>query len=572
MPKPGCLVHFVSALTANVTLLSSAVLLSLLEFRQEKRGTRFWWPAAPIPLSACAFFFLAGLAFIPRLGVEDDEALFAWPWYRPRGQFWALYIGHTRLPIMLISYLGALKSWIYRPIFRLFGTGVDVLRLPMLFAGAVTVWLFYCLLRRVAGERAAWIGCGLLATDAIYLLSSIFDWGPVVLQHLLIVGGTLLLVRFWQERRDALLGWGFALLGLAAWDKALAFWSLGGFGVATLITLRSQIRELWTARRLRLALAGFALGALPLIVYNVDSGLGSFRGNAVYDSSLLPKKLYVLKMTFDGSGLFGWLVAEDRDTPSPHTPRGGLEISSAKVASWAGNPHRDFLLYAFAAALLLAPLARGPDRRAIGFALIAMAVAWCQMAFTAGTGGAQHHTILLWPLPQMVIAVSFAAASRRLGRAGVPVLATVTLVVIGSGLAVINQYYTEAVRNGGDRNWTDALYRLSDYLKATPAPYMACVDWGILDSLRLLGSGKLPLLNWELGGAEPSSEDRQIMARLIADPRNLFLGHTSSAEVNRGTETWILHFAEAASYRREMLTVISDSYGRPSLEVYRFVR
>ena len=34
---------------------------------------------------------------------------------------------------------------------------------------------------------AALIGCGLLATDAIYLLTSCFDWGPVALEHLLLL-------------------------------------------------------------------------------------------------------------------------------------------------------------------------------------------------------------------------------------------------------------------------------------------------------------------------------------------------------------------------------------------------
>ena len=67
-----------------------------------------------------------------------------------------------------------------------------------------------------------------------------------------------------------------------------------------------------------------------------------------------------------------------------------------------------------------APLARGPDLRAILFALIAMAVQWAQMAITVGAGGSVHHAILIWPLPQMLIAVSFAAASRRLGRAAHP--------------------------------------------------------------------------------------------------------------------------------------------------------
>jgi len=53
-------------------------------------------------------------------------------------------------------------------------------------------------------------------------------------------------------------------------------------------------------------------------------------------------------------------------------------------------------------AILLMPLAGGSDRRAVLFALIAMTVAWLQMAITANAGGSVHHTILLWPLPQLL--------------------------------------------------------------------------------------------------------------------------------------------------------------------------
>jgi len=49
----------------------------------------------------------------------------------------------------------------------------------MLVAGAASIWLFYRLLRRIAGERAAVIGSTLLAADSLYLLTTCFDWGPV---------------------------------------------------------------------------------------------------------------------------------------------------------------------------------------------------------------------------------------------------------------------------------------------------------------------------------------------------------------------------------------------------------
>src|SRR5262245_12811903 len=111
-----------------------------------------------IALLACCLFFLAGQFFIPLLGIEDDEALFASPILPPKTSEFAVHIGHSNVGLMLMSYLGTLKSWIYKPLLLVFGTGPWAVREPVLLAGAASLWLFYLLLRRIAGESAAVIG------------------------------------------------------------------------------------------------------------------------------------------------------------------------------------------------------------------------------------------------------------------------------------------------------------------------------------------------------------------------------------------------------------------------------
>ena len=125
---------------------------------------------------ASIFFFLAGQPFIGGLGIQTDEALFAVPDFEPRAALYSVTIGHSQISLMLMSYLGCVKTLLYRPIFRLFGTGAYAVREPALLMGAASVWLFFLLLRRIAGLRAACIGCYLLAVDSVYLLTTCFDW------------------------------------------------------------------------------------------------------------------------------------------------------------------------------------------------------------------------------------------------------------------------------------------------------------------------------------------------------------------------------------------------------------
>jgi hypothetical protein len=257
----------------------------------------------------------------------------------------------------------------------------------------------------------------------------------------------------------------------------------------------------------------------------------------------------------------------------PHSAHSLFGRTSADLASLAGNQTRSLLLYAFYAALLLVPLARGPDLRAILFALVAMAVAWLQMALTAGAGGSVHHIILLWPLPQMIMGISFASASRRLGRAGVPVLAAFLVIAMSSGLLVTNEYYARMVRNGGAIAWSDAVFPLADYLKKNSAGYIFCLDWGYLDTLRVLSDNRLPVRvgSDPISKQELTGDDRATLADLIGNPAHLFVAHTTGFEFFPGLSAKLVRFGQNSGYRAETLQVIPDSYGRATFEVYHFV-
>jgi 4-amino-4-deoxy-L-arabinose transferase-like glycosyltransferase len=527
-----------------------------------------------LPLIACSLFVLAGLAFLPLLGIESDEALFATVFFRPRGGVYVYRIGHWELPLMILSYLGTFKSWLYRPIFKLFGMGTATVRIPAILAGAASIWLLYQLLERISGRRAACLGSALLATDAAFLLTTTFDWGPIALEHLLVLGGVLLLVRFWDRRNDAALAGAFFLFGLALWNKALAIWILSAVGAAALLTLPRQILDVATPRRLGLAALCLCLGALPLVLYNIHTRGGTLRGNAVYDSGSLRLKAQTLATTLDGSGLFDDMVPQDWQTPHPHEPSGWLPRASAVLSVAAEHPRHSLLLYAFCLSLLLTPLARGSALRALLFALVAMTVAWFEMALTANAGSGVHHTILLWPLPELIIAISFAEASLRLRRAGIPIVAGLSILLVASNLVLVNEYYTRMWRNRGTVAWTDAVFRLSDYMKTVPAKAVFSLDWGFLDTLRLLSRGALPMRVGEdpIGRPQLTADNWKTVLDMISTPENVFIAHGKGLEFYPGLAAKMTQFAEGAGYRREDLTTLFDSTGRPTFEVFRFVK
>jgi len=56
---------------------------------------------------------------------------------------------------------------------------------------------------------------------------------------------------------------------------------------------------------------------------------------------------------------------------------------------------------------------------------------------------------------------------------------------------------------------------------------------------------------------------------MLADPGAIYVAHTKDFENFQGTNQHLQAFAAAEGYRRDMLAVISDRYGRPAFEVYR---
>src|ERR1700677_2731163 len=119
----------------------------------------------------CALLFLlVGCIFVNYAGIQTDEALFAAPLFRS-WQFFSIPIGPYNLPVMNMSYNGALKTWLYAPILLSAARpSAALIRVPAILMGAATIVIFWGLLYRIHGRSASWVGCILLATDTSLML------------------------------------------------------------------------------------------------------------------------------------------------------------------------------------------------------------------------------------------------------------------------------------------------------------------------------------------------------------------------------------------------------------------
>lgn len=534
-------------------------------------------PRRTLPYAAglilCMLFGALGLALLTYPGAQYDEVLFATAIYTPEYVESTVQFSFGRVPIMLMTYIGTLKAALYLPLVHWFGGTNATLRLPVLALGMVSIWLFYLAMRRLAGTKAALLAGLLLATDVMYLLTCVFDWGPVAIQHALFTALLYAGVRYAQEQRGRWLFVAALCAGLALWDKALFIWLLAGFGVALLVVFP---REVWQVarnrRRLGLVALGFVLGAAPFLYYNKIKPLNTFKANVQVDQQSVASKFIQMDRTFDGSALMGYLVRED--------PAGAVQ----NLKSWEkiplflnghmGNPRNSLQHLLLVAVLLLAPLVCwfGPHRRAAIFFVLGGVLTYALMLLTRSAGGSAHHTILLWPVPQILLALLLAQVAALWPRRGWRLAAAFVVVCTVSNLTVFNTYLAHFIACGPGEYWSDAVRPLAYEIGRKSGRLIFAVDWGITNQLEWYGNGRIGFQHGSDGLVVGLPEPLNVppIEQALANPNTIFVTHPEGREAFTGVRQKMIDFARERGFRDEVVQTIQDRHGVAMFELHEF--
>jgi len=501
-------------------------------------------------------FILSAMLFGKHLPIEADETLIGNGIYARGAPVYSWTIGNSELPIMMLSYVGALKTWLLNGVFELWKPGPVSLRLPMVLVAGFALWPLFVFLDRSVGRRAAWIGTLLLATDPSWVLLTSIDFGFIVGQFFFKMGALLLLLRFHRDGKWWALAGAFFLLGVALWDKAVFLWVLFGLGVAGFAIFPAEIRGRLAARNLGIATASMILGALPLVIYNVARPLETLRSNAKVSDERIAVKAHLVRRTLEGAILFGFFTAADPG-PHPGEPARWYQTASVKINQIVRAPRQTLTIPALLLALLALPwLWRTDARRPILFGLVAFVATWIPMALTSHAGGAAHHIILLWPFHLLIIAVVLARMPARFAAAAV-------VLICAANLLVTNHYYADLIRNGGALQFSDAIYPLNQKLAGLRARRIFVMDWGIIETINLLSEGRTPVIAGEPG-------DQAYKRRMFTDPRHAFVAHTRGNEIVHGLREDLEEAAREDHYGEENIDTIYDRNGRAIFDVFRF--
>jgi hypothetical protein len=155
------------------------------------------------------------------------------------------------------------------------------------------------------------------------------------------------------------------------------------------------------------------------------------------------------------------------------------------------------------------------------------------------------HLIVLFPLPQMVIAIfAVSLASRVYSRlrnlqfpwARATAYALPLILIVGSilffDLRTSLQYQRDLGITGGSSTFSDSIYSLATYLDTRqPPPKVVSLDWGIKRPIQFLTLERVNPLDAYGYEATPSQATINSISALVQEPGNLYLFHNPQAGV-----------------------------------------
>jgi 4-amino-4-deoxy-L-arabinose transferase-like glycosyltransferase len=514
-----------------------------------------------VAAAAAAFFCVCTLTAIDRPGLQYDETAFVNA---------ALGADHTDQHFVharfggvitkIFPYIGALKSWIYAPVFEAFGVSMETIRIPAVLLALLAIALAFRLAWRLFGPWPAVLLIVVLATDPVYATMAKADWGPIVIGSLLRVGALLAyfaLLRTRSHRYAWLLA---AALLLGIFNKIDFVWFLAALGAAALAV---HWRELWAIVRERplAAAAPTAAFAAILAFMAVQSILPARQIASPTEADTLGERWdhrwELFHATFDGTAIHGYMVGTplEADTPAP-----GLIAGAVLMA-----------LVVLLLALVLRDRLPREETRVVAFFLIQFAVI---AAFIVGTRqvGGSHHVIQLWPVPHLLI-VSLVVLLWRLRPRALRLAATGAALALLAWLAVAQviatREYVDAFRDG-DRFthvWTPEIYDVAGRAGAVARDVdgVVAADWGIGPQVFALNGDTLrerfldvPNQFQAAGPAPPAGTE------LLRGKRVVVVFHREEWEIFPGSSRGV----RAAIHALGPRVRVTDLYGGEVLRAY----
>lgn len=210
-------------------------------------------------------FIILSVIELDKPGVTADQLLFVNASIGPLDGSY-IYKMIRGFPIFLMAYIGALKSYIYEPIFYFFGVSIYSIRLPVVFIMASSLLILYKAISLRVDKKIALFTILILATDPSNIAYTRVDNGPTVLEFFFKCLSLLSLFLFLKTKTNKYLILLIIFLGLGLFNKTNFIWFINSLFLASLLFFRESIKRKWA---LFLGASYLAFASFSFIIFKI---------------------------------------------------------------------------------------------------------------------------------------------------------------------------------------------------------------------------------------------------------------------------------------------------------------
>lgn len=459
--------------------------------------------------------------------------------------FVMLRIGN--IPFLLMNYIGALKAWIYYPIFSIFPVNYWSVRLPSILLGTMGGLFLVAALYRGFGRSAAIAGAVMILLDPTMITHSRLDWGPNALMFFfrgLLIFALVMWIRT-KEPKWAWLAFGAGVLGI--FDKLNFIWMVLSAIAALTLLYRKECLEF--ARNYKKQALLLSILTISGLIFSVIRGIRLSEHQEIDWPHRISQAFDLLRLTFSGGGALNFISGN------------GLRLERW---FWPG-----YILAALIGLTGYRSLFRQAQEKCLYlWMLLLFGMVTVAFILTKSATG-PHHSSMVSGIWQLALAPLSGAAWddrssgwHRLRRWGVPA----SLIAISAGCIISCFICIRAFASPINNNWDPANTAAALFARQHPEGVFISCDWGIGTLIIALTKDK-PVIN-DAWPAFTSSGDAGNLIKHLPEGKDVyFYTRLPGFENFKGNHDRLIQALAGNGLDYEVIRTYKNLEGQPMIEI-----
>jgi 4-amino-4-deoxy-L-arabinose transferase-like glycosyltransferase len=430
-----------------------------------------------IPIVLYLFFSLWDLK---NPGLHNDEAFFVIPALMSNfdDEIFTFFKFH-KFPLLLTPYIGALKAYIYYPVFKIFNVSVYSIRVPMIVFGTVTLFFIYQTVKIIYDNKVAFFCLFMTSINPSIITHLRMDYGHSGIE---VFFKSLALYLFFlciKNKKYFYLPLIALIISLGVFARLNFIWFSNAFIIAAFIFYRNDIIALLKG----LSVRGLNIKSLFMLCSYSISYIYFFFIITRYDylskqvslenfRTYFVKVLDILIQQVSGVGFYNWIIGDFK-----------MSLYAGYFVLFMAVIFLGIFLCSYNRKKRVAEERREIDHRAVFFFLVLMVVNIMPMFLTKKTAKSWY-AFEMHPFITIIFSVcayySYNYFYKSLSKKTLLVFSVIIIIAynIGTNILYITSY-SKPVKN---IFWSSKIYDLINYTKKMNVKFV-CVDWGIYSQL-----------------------------------------------------------------------------------------